>query len=309
MSHGRRGTESDSAAWVELQIEVGAAAADLVAADASEFAGGIELRDADTLLRAAPDRVVVVAMCAPEAVDELLASVEETCARARAAGVNIDPVAIRRRDAREEEWRDIWKQFFRATRVGRRFLVRPSWDLGDTVADDLVIDIDPGRAFGTGGHPSTRMVIDLAEGLADAGTRVQRFLDLGCGSGILAIAAARLWPKAAGLAVDVDPEAADCTGENLQRNRVLTVDVHTGGIESAVGEFDLVLANIQADVLLELAPALRARLAPGGHLILSGLLVSDAAAVQARYSEQLLTLCGRQEDGEWAALAFAARQV
>ncbi len=93
----------------------------------------------------------------------LLDAVEETLAAARAAGTAVDPVTIRQREAHEDEWRDVWKQFFRATRVGRRFTVRPSWDAGEAPAGEFVIDLDPGMAFGTGAHPSTRLVIKLAE--------------------------------------------------------------------------------------------------------------------------------------------------
>src|ERR1019366_4128638 len=138
----------------------------------------------------------------------------------RGSGLPVDPVTVRERQADESEWRDVWKQFFRATRVGRRFTVRPSWDPGPAPVGELVIDLDPGRAFGTGAHPSTRLAIALAEEVQAKEPRIGRFLDLGCGSGILSIAAARLWPEAAGLAVDNDPEATACSGENFARNQV-----------------------------------------------------------------------------------------
>ena len=110
--------------------------------------------------------------------------------------------------------------------MGRTFVVRPSWDPGDVADGDRVIDLDPGRAFGTGGHATTRLVIALAEEVE--GRPCARFLDLGCGSGILSVAAARLWPAARGLAVDVDAEATACARENFERNRVTTVETCTG---------------------------------------------------------------------------------
>src|SRR5204862_6581188 len=143
---------------------------------------------------------------------------EEACANARGAGLPVDPVVVRRREAHEDEWRDVWKKYFKATRVGRTFIVRPSWDPGDVADGDRVIDLDPGRAFGTGGHATTRLVLTLAEEVE--GRPVSRFLDLGCGSGILSVAAARLWPRAAGLAADVDPQATACAAQNLARKRV-----------------------------------------------------------------------------------------
>jgi len=197
----------------------------------------------------------------------------------------VDPVVRRERLAHEDEWRDVWKQFFKPTRVGTRFLVRPSWDQGTALEADLLIDIDPGRAFGTGGHASTRLVMMLSEKIAAARPPVLRFLDLGCGSGILSIAAARLWPGATGLAVDLDPEAAACSDENLALNHVASVATQAGTLDDVptAPAFDLILANIQADVLIHLAGKLREHLAADGTLVLSGLLITDVATVLPRY--------------------------
>ena len=288
--------------WVEVQIEAAAEAAELVDASVSLEAGGVEIRDAETVFPTARDRTTVVALVPPAEVEALLEEVHQTLDLARAAGTPVDPVTIRLRDAHEEEWRDVWKQFFRATRVGRRFVVRPSWDPGQAPPGEHVIDLDPGRAFGTGAHPSTRLVIRFVEELRDAREALPSFLDLGCGSGILSIVAARLWPQARGLAVDLDPEATDCSGENFERNAVGTVARMTGGLEQAEGAYDLVMANIQADVLQLLAPLLPAHLAPGGRLVLSGLLTSDATAVTEAYQRAGLRVLQRYDEGEWAAL-------
>jgi ribosomal protein L11 methyltransferase len=290
--------------WTELQIEIAAEATELLASEISELTGGVEVRDTGTLLRAGEGRAVIVAQCAPEAADEVLAAIEDTCARARAAGLRVDPVSVHRREAHEDEWRDVWKQFFRATRVGRTFIVRPSWDPGTIADGDRVIDLDPGRAFGTGGHATTRLVIALAEEVEQRA--VARFLDLGCGSGILAVAAARLWPRAQGLAVDIDPEATACADENFERNRVTTVETRAGTLADAPGPFDVVLANIQADVLLPLAPELVAVLAPGATLVLSGLLTDAAPPVLAAYLAAGLTLEARRDEDEWTALRLSA---
>jgi ribosomal protein L11 methyltransferase len=299
-----------SETWIEVQIETAAEAAELVAAAVAPLTGGVELRDAETVFPTARDRGGVVALCRPEDESALMAEVDETLALARAAGTPVDPVTVRRRAAQEDEWRDVWKQFFRATRVGQRFIVRPSWDPDMTsverTAADRVIDLDPGRAFGTGAHPSTRLVIRFAEQVAAARPALDRFCDLGCGSGILSIVAAWLWPAARGLAVDLDEEATDCAGENLERNRVTTVERRTGGVEQAQGPFDLLMANIQADVLTGLAGDLAARLAPGGRLVLSGLLTPDAPGVLAAHEQAGLRLLARADEGEWAALLLAA---
>jgi ribosomal protein L11 methyltransferase len=296
--------------WIEVQIEVALEAAELVAEAVGQITGGVEVRDSGTLIRAGQGRAAIVALCEPGRVGELFAALEETCARAREAGLPVDPVEVRQREAHEDEWRDVWKQFFRATRVGDSFIVRPSWDLASLVAGptDRVIEIDPGRAFGTGGHASTRLVMILAETLlaTQRPARVKSFLDLGCGSGILAIAAARLWPEADGLAIDNDPEATACTQENLERNRIASVRVATGTLDDAGGPHDVILANIQADVLLELAADLPRHLGAGGALILSGLLTSDAPSVVARYETLRFSLRATRADDEWTALLFGA---
>ena len=200
----------------------------------------------------------------------------------------------------------MWKQFFRATRIGKRFVVRPSWDQGPVPAATFVLDMDPGRAFGTGAHPSTRLVIAGVERLADQTIMPATLLDLGCGSGILTIAARRLWPQVAALAVDIDPESVACSQENFERNGVRDVATAAGGLEVVAGSFDVILANIQADVLQRLAPDLVPHLASGGYLLLSGILVEQGDDVAAAFTAQGLRCIHREIDGEWISLHFMA---
>jgi len=294
--------------WKQVEIEVALEAAELVADAVGEIAGGVEVRDSGTLIRADAGRAAIVALCAPERLGELLAEIEAVCARAREAELPVDPVVVRQRESHEDEWRDVWKKYFRATRVGRNFIVRPSWDLESIPLGpaDRIIDLDPGRAFGTGGHASTRLAIALAERSAQTPARpVRRFLDLGCGSGILAIAAALLWPDADGLAIDNDPEATACAQENLDRNRIARVRVVTGTLDDAGGPHDLILANIQADVLTALAPAMAAHASPGASLILSGLLTEHAPDVAAAYQAQGFRLVESRDEDEWTGLLLA----
>jgi ribosomal protein L11 methyltransferase len=265
-----------------------------------ELTEGVEIRDGETIIRAGAGRAVIVAQCVPEAEAEVLAEIEAAAGRMKEAGVAVDPLSVRRREAHEDEWRDVWKQYFRATRVGRTFLIRPSWDLKPASPEDRVIDLDPGRAFGTGGHATTRLVIALAEEIAER--PVARFLDLGCGSGILSIAAVRLWPGARGLAVDVDPESVATTDENLALNKVTVVETRTGSLDAVAGTFDLVLANIEAGVLTALAPDFPARVAPGGTVILSGVLAGQAEGVLGAFAAAGLVLEAQRDEDEWAAL-------
>ncbi|MGA7743086.1 MAG: 50S ribosomal protein L11 methyltransferase [Polyangia bacterium] len=290
--------------WLEVQIETHADAADLVAAAVAPLTGGVELRDTETLLSAAAGRTCVVALCQPDRARTLLDAVDEAMAAARAAGTAVDPVTIRTREAHEDEWRDVWKQFFRATRVGRRFTVRPSWDAGEATPGEFVIDLDPGMAFGTGAHPSTRLAIELAEEIREARPDLNHVLDLGCGSGILSIVAARLWPQASGLAADNDPQATICAKENLERNHVGSFEVRASMLAELAGRFDLVMANIQADVLTQLAPEMPARLAQNGLVILSGLLLEQVEPLLAVYRDAGFTLNARADEGDWGAVCL-----
>jgi len=286
--------------WIEIVIELPAEAAEVMADAVGELTQGVEIRDGETIIRAGAGRAVIVAQCAPENEAEVLAEIEAAAGRMKEAGVAVDPLSVRRREADEDEWRDVWKQYFRATRVGRTFLIRPSWDLKPAGEADRVIDLDPGRAFGTGGHATTRLVIALAEEVA--ARPVERFLDLGCGSGILSIAAVRLWPAARGLAVDVDPESVATTDENLALNRVSSVETRVGSLEVVRGDHQLVLANIEAGVLSRLAPDFPPRVAAGGTVILSGILADQAEEVLRAFTAAGLALEARRDEDEWAAL-------
>jgi ribosomal protein L11 methyltransferase len=288
--------------WAEIQIEVHSEAADLVAAVLAPLAGGVELRDAGTLLSAAPERTCVVALCPPEQAQELLEAADEALSTARGAGVSVDPVIVRQRQANEDEWRDVWKQFFLTTPVGKRFTVQPSWDENAKPTGEFVIHLDPGMAFGTGAHPSTRLVIALAEEWRESREDVARVLDLGSGSGILSIVAAWLWPLARGLALDIDPQATECAQENLDRNRVTSFQVRTGVLTDADSAYDLIMANIQADVLDGLTTLFLPRLNPQGRLILSGILNEQVDALLQTYLSAGFSLDARRTEGEWSAL-------
>ncbi|HVV16790.1 MAG TPA: 50S ribosomal protein L11 methyltransferase [Polyangia bacterium] len=294
-----------SEAWVEIVVELPREAAEVMAEAVGSLTGGVEVRDGDTIIRAGVGRAVIVTQCRPEVEAAVLAEVEAVAERMKGAGVGVEPLSVRRREAHEDEWRDVWKQYFRALRVGKTFLVRPSWDMPAAAPGDRVIDLDPGRAFGTGGHASTRLVIAMAEEIGDRA--VKRFLDLGCGSGILSIAAARLWPAAQGLAVDVDSEAVATTVENLALNRVTTVETRVGSLDVTVGPNDLVLANIEAGVLGELAGQFPPHVAPDGAVILSGILTDQADVVLRAFEAAGFGLAARRDEDEWAALRLQRR--
>ena len=283
--------------WVELVLPAGPLADEVAAllADDGVAAAGVEVRGED----------IVVWAPAGEA-DAALGALRAAAARLEAAGLPVDPASAHARPAAPEaEWRDAWKRYFHTQRLTPRIVIVPSWDRHDPAPDDIVLELDPGRAFGTGAHASTRLCLAELDGLAESGHAVRRFLDAGTGSGILAIAAAKLWPSARGVAVDVDPIAVEAARENLERNDVAKrVEVDERLVDQVSGSFDLVLANIQADVLEAVAPQLAEKVAPGGTLVLSGLLAPQAAPVAAHYARQGLepvALRHSTDDPEWSA--------
>ncbi len=292
-------TTASTQDWVEIIVPAAAAEVDEVAAllaDACEPAReGTEIRG---------DEVVI---WTPLATSEAsLAEVRVAVAAFAEAGFALDPAAVRQQAALPEaEWRDAWKKYFHVTRITPRIVVVPSWETYTAAPGDVVIDLDPGMAFGTGTHATTRLVLGELDRLAAEGLTPDRVLDVGAGSGILAIAAVKLWPGATALAIDNDPIAVAATAENAAHNRV-TAQIASEGtpVEDVAGTWPLVLANIQAHVLRALADAIVARLAPEGTLVLSGLLTPQAPAVADEYVARGLTLVSVNEspdDGAWAS--------
>lgn len=259
--------------WVEVIVPVDAAEADdiaaLIAAEVASANAGTEQRG---------DEVVFWVRAEPAAVATALAEAREAVARWQANGAAVDPARVRVVDAMPEaEWRDAWKRYFRVTRLTRQFVVVPSWERFDAEPGDVVLELDPGMAFGTGTHASTQLVIEVLQQLADRDITPTRVLDVGCGSGILSIAALKRWPTISCVAIDNDPLAVDATLDNAATNRVADrVAVSTQRIDELGETFGLVLANIQAHVLRELRGRLIGATAPGGTLVLSGLLTPQA---------------------------------
>jgi ribosomal protein L11 methyltransferase len=204
----------------------------------------------------------------------------------------------------DEPWADAWRAHFRPVPVGRGLLVCPPWEVPPPALAQsrMVVLIEPGRAFGTGGHGSTRSCLALLE-RAVAGVEVSRALDVGCGSGILAIAAAVLGVRRVD-AIDLDPDAVAATEDNARRNAVADrVRTAVAGVDGWAGPATpLVLANLLAAAHVTLAPTLATLVAPGGSLIAGGLLAHEVPAVAGVFAAAGCWLVELAEDDGWAAL-------
>jgi ribosomal protein L11 methyltransferase len=204
---------------------------------------------------------------------------------------------------REEDWANSWKAHFQVHRVGRRFVIRPPWQPYDAGEGDVVIDLDPGMAFGTGLHPTTQMCLLAIEEVIRPGMRV---LDLGTGSGILAIAMAKL--GATVLALDVDPIAVRVATQNVAANKTdEAVRVEQGSLPSPreIGVFDVVVANIIARVIEDLAFEFAPIIVPDGHLVASGIIADREPTVVARLNSAGWTDLNRRQHGDWVSLVGA----
>jgi ribosomal protein L11 methyltransferase len=288
--------------WVEIIVPVGAADVDdiaaLIADEIPAAASGTEQRGDEVVFWVAANDVAAA-----------LSDTRDAVARWAAGGAVVDPAKVRSAAAMPEaEWRDAWKRYFKVSRITRQFVVVPSWETYEAQPDDVVINLDPGMAFGTGTHASTRLVLEHMQVIADAGAAPTRVLDVGCGSGILAIAAAKRWPNTTCVAIDNDPIAVQATAENALANQVATrIDAMPTPISELIESFPLVLANIQAHVIREIKPSLLKRCR--GTLILSGLLTPQAQPLADEFVKEgmkLVKIRASAADGEWSSVVLEA---
>lgn len=303
--------------WAEISIYTTQEATEAVAAVFHELgAGGVVIEDPDLIQsyrrsgnwtdcifpdEPSVDYVTVVAY---------LPSDENLPGKLRILSKRIDELAgysldkgkgtIRWREVREAEWADSWKQYFHTSRIGERFVVKPSWEEYAPEPGDIVLDLDPGMAFGTGTHGTTILCMECIEDLVKPGMTV---FDIGAGSGILAIAAARLGAKSV-KAVEYDAMALETARRNVDSNGVgAIVEVVQGNLmDNITGQADLIVGNLIADLILKMASAIPAHLKPEGCFVGSGIIKDRLPDVTDALAQQGLFVTKVKEAGEWAAI-------
>ena len=200
----------------------------------------------------------------------------------------------------EEDWANNWKQYYHTQRIGKRIVVTPSWEEYETTGNEVQMHLDPGMAFGTGTHDTTRLCLELLEECVNENTRI---LDVGTGSGILSVGGVLLGAPSA-LGVDIDPVAVKVANENAEINHVTDkTEFVCGDLTDKVhGKFEIVTANIVADVIIRLLSTVKNYLLKGGVLIVSGIIDTRADEVENACHAAGFTTEKRLEHGGWVAI-------
>ncbi len=290
--------------WIEVRVLVPAGMQEEAGLYFTEFSGrGVILEDEEG---APPPGVVVRVFFRPEEFgDRQRQQLQEYLERL--AGHGLSPLGLETRQVAAEDWAEAWKSHFKAEKVTSRLVIRPPWEDYAPEAGELVVTIYPGMAFGTGRHPTTRLCLraleEVWEQVRPDALDPWQVLDVGTGSGILALAAARL--GAGVLAIDVDPEAVAAALENVRLNGLeAQVLVEPTLLHTIRRQFALILANLTTPDLLQWAESLSGHLLSGGALVISGFLETDLPELEPRFLGLGLKREGLLTQDDWGALIW-----
>lgn len=204
----------------------------------------------------------------------------------------------------DEDWKDKWKENFKPTKVTDKLVIKPTWEQYEASEGEVILQIDPGMAFGTGTHETTSLCLKLMEKYLGEKPQDKKVLDVGCGSGILSIAAALLGCSEA-LGIDIDEDAVQVANENVELNGVShKVKIQSGDLIKGIDfKGDIIVANLMADLVAELAESAKAHLEQGGVFISSGILIEKKDMVADAVKAAGFDIVEIVEDGEWCAIA------
>jgi ribosomal protein L11 methyltransferase len=290
-----------SETWIEVRLLAPARMQEEASLFLTDFSGRGVIIEEET---APPGGVLIRAYFRPEEFGQWQRQQLQEYLR-RLGAYGLYPLGLEMRRVAEEDWAEAWKAHFKPTKLTPRLVVAPPWEQYPPGPEEVVITIYPGMAFGTGRHPTTVLCLRALEEVwgagFEAGLQPWQVLDVGTGTGILALAAARLGARV--LAIDVDPEAVAAALENVRLNALEErIWVEDTLLTSLRQKFPLILANLTAPDLRQLAEALAGRLLSGGALIISGFLDEDREALEAQYLSLGLRETGALTQDDWVAL-------
>ena len=229
-------------------------------------------------------------------IEDVLEYVNERLTELKEMGLDLGEAKVEHEKMHEEDWANTWKQYYKPTKVGEKIVVKPIWEEYEAKDGELVVDLDPGMAFGTGTHETTRMCIQSLEKYVKEDSTV---FDVGCGSGILAIAAAKLGAKLA-VGVDLDPVAVESSIENVGYNKLKNIEILHGNLVEVIdGKADIVVANILAEIICILTDDVKRVLKDGGVFITSGIIHDRVDMVCEKLEATGFEVMEKNRDGEW----------
>lgn len=235
-------------------------------------------------------------------IEEIIEYVKSKLIEIKDMGIDIGEGTVEYIKVNEEDWDNNWKKYYKPTKIGENIVVKPIWEEYESNGE-MVIELDPGMAFGTGTHETTRMCVEALEENVKEDTTV---FDIGTGSGILAIAAAKLGAKKV-IGVDLDPVAVDSAKENVSFNNLNNIEILYGNLMDVVkGKADLVVANIIAEIIVVLAEDVKNFLVPGGLFITSGIIRERRELVETKLKEKGFKIKEVKEQGEWLCIIAEA---
>lgn len=229
-------------------------------------------------------------------IEEILGYVNEKLVELKEMGIYLGEAKVEHEKMYEEDWANTWKQYYKPSKVGEKIVVKPIWEEYEQKEGELVVNLDPGMAFGTGTHETTRMCIQALEKYVKEESTV---FDVGCGSGILAIAAAKLGAKLA-VGVDLDPVAVESSIENVGYNNLNNIEILHGNLVEVIdGKSDIVVANILAEIICILTDDVKRVMKDGGVFITSGIIHDRVDMVCEKLEATGFEVIEKNRDGEW----------
>ncbi len=311
---GDYGTVTD---WTQIRVTVPLGELDRLTAVMSMLSNNLQIEDYSD---------IDLKTCYGDLIDEAILNADKTVAsvsvyipaernlaecisflRERFREIGLEPIRLETVGVREEDWANSWKAYYKPVRIGRRLVIVPAWERYEAAPDDLVVRMDPGMAFGTGTHESTRLVIGMLERYTKPGCRM---LDVGTGSGILAICASRLGAGEC-YAYDVDPMAVRVARDNIRESGLTNIRCGESDLLRQVDRsrpYDLICANLVADIILRMIPDLGPLMHRDSVLLTSGIICERSREVIDCFEEYGYRVLEQPEENGWCALAVRRKE-